>query len=589
MNIALPRPRARVPYWFAVPFVVMALLFVVTDLLAMRHVRQLRAEADNVVQDMLTDIDLVSQMRGDINRSRVLAGRHILETSSAAMVTIEGQLGQTRADFAAAAAQYEAMPMLPLEEHTWMRLKTTFAELQPRFDEMIARSRANDQKAAREMFVEMEGPFDRVDSDLRELIDVNHVEAQNTVDELAKLQRRSATLQQVFALSGFALSLLLGAVVARALHVQGQRLRRSGERLAAERARLATILTSAPHGIVFVDALDGRVETNPAAEAMTGYPATGQHVDDARGNLLFRPDGTSIPRNEWPGQRALRGDSVSRVEVLISRNDGSRLPVIISATPVRGPGQRVIGAVLAFEDITVFKELERLRDEFASIVAHDLRNPISSILMNAEWLRRQPADAIEPRAAGIERICRAAERLGGMVKDLLDASRIEVDRLRLDRKPLAPRATVEAIVEEVRPTLGEHPVKVAAEGEPAPILADPLRFGQILTNLLENAAKYSPRDAPIDVKVVSAEGGVEVSVKDEGMGIAPEEIPRLFDRFYQAKRAREMKAGFGLGLYITRGLVTAHGGRIWVDSQHEHGSTFHVWLPCGHGPAASAN
>jgi PAS domain S-box-containing protein len=741
----------------------MALLFVLSDLLAMRRVRQLRVQADNIVQDMLADIDLVSRMRGDVHRSRILAGKY-LGSSSAAMATLDAQLMQTQADFAAAAAPYEATPLLPPEVRPWTKLKETLADLQPRFEEMLALSRANNEGAARRVFVELERGFDRVDSDLGELIDVNHTEAQTAVNEVAKLQWRSAKLQQVFALSGFGLSLLLGALVAHTLQVHGRRLREYGDKLAAsnrellayarigelsstakgfgdflvellglflrsspdvdtatillrehdperssgrlrvkasigledearhgytipigegfagtiaasrqplllhdatrsplvlsewvrrrgirafygvplvsngelvgvahigsrsasdfpeeekrlfatlaeraasaiaraslheqvakseatlrtERARLATIVSSAPHGIVFVDALDGRVETNPAAEAMTGYPRTGRHLDDARGDLLFRPDGTPIPRNEWPGVRALRGESVSRVEVLVGRRDGTRLPVLMSATPVLGPGEQVTGAVLAFEDITAFKELERLRDEFASIVAHDLRNPISSILMSAERLEQQPADATEARAAGLARIRRAAARLGDMVKDLLDASRIEVDRLTLDRKPLTARATVEAIVEEVRPTLGEHPVKVATEGELAPILADPVRFDQILTNLLENAAKYSPRDAPIDVKVVPSEDGVEVSVKDEGMGIAPEDIPRLFDRFYQAKRAREMRAGLGLGLYITHGLVVAHGRRIWVDSQPARGSTFHVWLPSTHSQA----
>jgi len=363
-------------------------------------------------------------------------------------------------------------------------------------------------------------------------------------------------------------------------------LERSEQSLRVERARLETIVTCAPHGIVFVDAVEGRVESNPAAQRMSGVPAVSNRADDLRVDLVRRPDGTPIPREEWPGERALRGESVSRLEARITRTDGTNLPVLMSATPVRGPADQITGAVMAFEDITVFKELERLRDEFASIVAHDLRNPISSILMNSELLLRQAdgqdADAIEVRTAALERIRRAAARLGDMVKDLLDASRIDVDRLTLDRKPLPSRTTVEAIVDEVRPTLGQHPVKVATEGEPAPILADPVRFDQILTNLLENAAKYSPRDAPIDVKVAASADGVEVSVKDEGMGIAPDEVPRLFDRFYQAKRAREMRAGLGLGLYIVHGLVAAHGGRIWVDSEPAHGSTFHVWLPSAH-------
>jgi PAS domain S-box-containing protein len=365
-------------------------------------------------------------------------------------------------------------------------------------------------------------------------------------------------------------------------------LRESEGYLRAERARLTTILTSAPHGIVFVNT-SGRAEGNPAAEEMTGY-ASATELDDFPADLVHLPDGSLVSRAEWPGERALRGETVSRVELVVTRRDGTCLPVLMSATPVRGPGDRITGAVLAFEDITVFKELERLRAEFASIVAHDLRNPISSILMNAEILLRQAEgrDTIEVRTASLERVRKAAAHLGDMVQDLLDASRIEVDRLTLDRKPLPSRATVEAVVEQVRPTLGEHPVTVATRGEPAPILADPVRFGQILTNLLENAAKYSPRNAPIDVSVLPSADGVEVSVKDEGIGIPQDEMPRLFDRFYQTKRAREMKAGLGLGLYIARGLVAAHGGRIWVESEAAHGSVFHVWLPSARAAESSS-
>jgi PAS domain S-box-containing protein len=220
-----------------------------------------------------------------------------------------------------------------------------------------------------------------------------------------------------------------------------QDLRASEGYLRAERARLATILTCAPHGIIFVDAMDGRAEPNAAAEKMTGYPSAGHRVDELRADFFRRPDGTPVPRDACPAERALRGESVSRVELLVTHPDGTRLPVLMSAAPVRGPGDRVAGAVLAFEDITVFKELERLRDEFASIVAHDLRNPISSILMNSEVMLGQAEgrDAIEVPTAALERIRRAAARLGDMVKDLLDASRIEVDRLALDLKPLPSR------------------------------------------------------------------------------------------------------------------------------------------------------
>jgi signal transduction histidine kinase len=108
---------------------------------------------------------------------------------------------------------------------------------------------------------------------------------------------------------------------------------------------------------------------------------------------------------------------------------------------------------------------------------------------------------------------------------------------------------------------------------------DPLRFDQILTNLLDNAAKFSPDEEPIGVTVLPSDGGIDVAIEDRGIGIPSEDVSRLYDRFYQSRRARERKSGLGLGLYITKGLVEAHGGRIWLATQPAKGSTFHVWFP----------
>jgi signal transduction histidine kinase len=115
------------------------------------------------------------------------------------------------------------------------------------------------------------------------------------------------------------------------------------------------------------------------------------------------------------------------------------------------------------------------------------------------------------------------------------------------------------------------------------VLADPARFDQIFTNLLENAAKYSAPASAIRVVIEGADHGVTVTVEDRGPGIAAVELPRLFDRFYQAPRARAQKSGLGLGLYIVKGLVDAQGGRIWVESEPGEGSRFHVWLPAAEG------
>jgi signal transduction histidine kinase len=226
------------------------------------------------------------------------------------------------------------------------------------------------------------------------------------------------------------------------------------------------------------------------------------------------------------------------------------------------------------------EHIERLREEFAAVVAHDLRTPIQAILLQLDVvLRDAQGGMVTVPVSTLRRLHRSGERLGQMVNDLLDATRIEAARLRLAPQTTSLEEAVTALVERIRPTLGTHPIETRIEGKPPSAKADPTRLDQILTNLIENAAKYSEEGAPIIVGVRASADGAEVSVEDRGPGIAPEEIGRLFDRFYQSKRAREKKSGLGLGLYITKGLVEAHGGRIVTRSELGKGSTFSVWLP----------
>lgn len=237
------------------------------------------------------------------------------------------------------------------------------------------------------------------------------------------------------------------------------------------------------------------------------------------------------------------------------------------------------------------EQVERLREEFAAVVAHDLRTPTQAILLQVGSLLRQARDGqVMVPVATLERMQRSGELLAHMVRDLLDTERIETERLSLSLRTVSLPDAVTALVDRIRPTLGAHPVRVSVDPGAAPVRADPVRLDQILTNLLENAAKYSDEGQPIEVRVGPAGSGALVSVTDHGPGIPPDEQRRLFDRYYQARRAREKKTGLGLGLYIAKGLVDAHGGRIEVRSQPGRGSTFSVWLPAAqpraNGPAA---
>jgi signal transduction histidine kinase len=165
------------------------------------------------------------------------------------------------------------------------------------------------------------------------------------------------------------------------------------------------------------------------------------------------------------------------------------------------------------------------------------------------------------------------------VRDLLDASRVDAHSIVLDLSTVRLPELVSSIVSQVEEALGRHPVTIEVRGAPPPITGDARRIEQIVTNLLENASKYSDEGAPIRVVVAASRGGAAISVRDEGPGIDPDELPRLFDRYFQTQRAREKRRGLGLGLFITKGLVEAHGGTIAVESAPGAGSTFTVWLP----------
>jgi signal transduction histidine kinase len=226
------------------------------------------------------------------------------------------------------------------------------------------------------------------------------------------------------------------------------------------------------------------------------------------------------------------------------------------------------------------EHIERLRDEFAAIVAHDLRNPIQAIVLQLETLLRDAKDGVVTvPVKTLHRLLSSTGRLDAMATDLLDAARIEASRLRIAPQRLDLADALSSLLDEIRPTLGAHSVILKIEGTPPPVHADPTRLGQIVTNLVENAAKYGAAGSPIIVRIRMERAGAALSVEDEGPGIPQTDLPRLFDRFYQAKRARENKSGLGLGLYITKGLVEAHGGHITVESEPGRGSVFTVWLP----------
>jgi signal transduction histidine kinase len=233
-------------------------------------------------------------------------------------------------------------------------------------------------------------------------------------------------------------------------------------------------------------------------------------------------------------------------------------------------------------DITELKELQRLREEWMSVIAHDLRQPIGVIKMAAELLpelHKGPMSENERSVA--ERIGSATSGLARMVDDLLDLSRIAARRLSLQRGWGDPVALVREAVERLSHVTRNTRVIVDDAKSLKPVWVDAVRFEQILANLLTNAVKYGEKDREITVHVIQRESEVEIAVTNHGPGIPRSELVDVFQRFKRSQKAAQSGVpGLGLGLYIAKGIVDAHGGRIWVDSVPGATTTFHFTIPC---------
>jgi signal transduction histidine kinase len=223
------------------------------------------------------------------------------------------------------------------------------------------------------------------------------------------------------------------------------------------------------------------------------------------------------------------------------------------------------------------------RDEILAVLAHDLRNPMQAILGAAAMLA-VTADA-DKRGRQVAMIQRATQGMERLVTDLLDMARLDSGAFVINREPVELPAVIRQAVDLCESQAAARNVSLRTEvGDAIPVItADAARLLQLLSNLLGNAMKFSPARTTIIIRARPCSGGVEVSVKDSGPGIAAENLPRIFDRFWQGHG--QSRAGVGLGLAICKGIVDAHGGRIWAASKEGRGTTFYFELP---HPAALA-
>ncbi|HEY1295672.1 MAG TPA: ATP-binding protein [Chloroflexota bacterium] len=360
-------------------------------------------------------------------------------------------------------------------------------------------------------------------------------------------------------------------VLASAFDSMHRRVASATAALGGERDVLNAVLQSAGSGILMVSPSGERMVSNQCWADLSG--ARGLKV-----NQTMRRVGDGVTFYEAATAWLAEPHRVGGADFEDHGRTYTRLRCYTA--PVAQNDATLLGRLFVLRDVTRESEAERLRNAFLATISHELRTPLAAIAgYTGTLLTSGPWDEKTQREF-LEIIDGSAALLSRLVENLLDAAALEVGALRLDTEPLRVERLAEQVVVRLRPLATSHTLHVNAVPDLPMAVADPLRVEQVLSNLVENAIKYSPEGGPIAVSLVATElGDVHVGVSDSGIGIPPEEIGQVFERFYRAENSNRSARGAGLGLFLCRRLVEAHGGRIWVTSQPGVGSTFHLILP----------
>jgi PAS domain S-box-containing protein len=408
---------------------------------------------------------------------------------------------------------------------------------------------------------------------------------------LASVTREGWIGMASFAGLGSVISLLL-----ELLHRARRRVEDHARELFEQGERFRVTLASIGDAVLATDAKGRVLFLNEVAQALTDWK-----LEEAVGLPFAR-----VMRivNEQTGQPAV--NPVERVlatgrvvglanhTVLLSRG-GREVPIDDSAAPIRDAAGTVVGVVLVLHDITeqrqaqeALQEVDRRKDEFLAMLGHELRNPLAPIRSAVEILRLAGADGPDSRHA-LEVIGRQVRHMARLVDDLLDVSRISRGKIRLEKRRVALAVVLASAVEAARPRIDarRHELTVCLPPEAVWLEADAVRLAQVFANLLNNAAKYTEEGGRIRLTAECDGAEVVVYVRDNGIGISPEMLPRVFELFTQAERALgRSEGGLGVGLALVRTLVEMHGGRVEAHSGGAgKGSEFVVRLPVLRAPS----
>ena len=347
-----------------------------------------------------------------------------------------------------------------------------------------------------------------------------------------------------------------------------------------DKRRLDAIIENSGDGVMILDPSQRISVFNRALSIMTGIPAS-----EAIGHLCWEILVSQDPKDQTVCALCPPADCQSGEKAYVEgdfiRQDGTRITFGITYSPLLDSENQLVNIIANVHDITHFREDEEMKSTFVSVISHELKTPVALIKGYANTLRREDAhwdqETVRESLIVIEE---ESDRLAGLIDNLLDVSRLQSGQIKLDKTDVRVDKMIERTVSDFRTQTAKHSFKLDFPPDFPAIQADYERLRQVLTNLISNAIKYSPREGKIMLSGRFDDEFVYVAVTDEGIGISPGEQNLIFERFYRVENALSRRTqGAGLGLYLVKSVIDAHGGRIWVDSNLGQGSTFVFTLP----------